>query len=108
MSDDIRAKRTGRAEKSGKAVKASLFGLPAGVVPLSNNSRQTAIIAMMPDFNAHGLDLLWVELEAEEVSAFFDNLSENYVCDVPPLIRDTTKEELDNIAARAADAALAK
>ena len=46
----------GRAERSDKAVKGPLFGLPAGVVPLSNNSRQSAIIAMMPDFNAHGLD----------------------------------------------------
>ena len=53
--------RTRKAEKASKAVKAgrSLFGLPAGVVPLSNNSCQTAIIAMMPDFNAHGLDPTW-------------------------------------------------
>nr|XP_020156260.1 uncharacterized protein LOC109741581 [Aegilops tauschii subsp. strangulata] len=49
-----------------------------------------------------------VEPEAEEVQAFFDNLSENYVRDEPLLIRDTTKEELDYIAARAVEAALAK
>nr|XP_020147912.1 non-muscle caldesmon-like [Aegilops tauschii subsp. strangulata] len=36
------------------------------------------------------------------------NLSENYVRDEPLLIRDTAKEELDYIAARAADAVLAK
>ena len=84
-------KRTGKAEKAGKAVKAggSLFGLPAGVVPLRNNSCQTAIIAMMPDFNAHGLDPSWAEPEAERVQAFFDNLSERYVHDEPLLVRDT-------------------
>ena len=38
----------------------------------------------------------------------FDNSSENYVYDEPLLIRDTTKEELDYIAARAAEAVLAK
>ena len=58
VGDNGRAERTSRAEKAGKAVKASLFGLPVGVVPLSNNSRQTAIIAMMPDFNMHDLDPL--------------------------------------------------
>ena len=49
--------------------------MPAGVVPLSNNSRQTDIIAMMPDFNAHGLDPSWAEPEVEWVQEFFDNLS---------------------------------
>ena len=49
-----RVERTGKAEKTGKS--DSLFGLPAGVVPLSNNSCLTAIIAMMTVFNAHGLD----------------------------------------------------
>ena len=39
---------------------------------------------------------------------FFDNLSEGYVHDKPEHIRDTTKEELDYIAARAAEAALAR
>ena len=43
-----------------------------------------------------------------EVQAFFENLSEKYVRDEPLLIRDTTKEELDYIAARAANATLAK
>ena len=77
MFADSRVERTGRAAKADKAIKGPLFGLRAGVVPLSNNSRQTAIIAMMPDFNAHGLDLLWVEPKAEEVQAFFDILSES-------------------------------
>ena len=48
------AERSGKAAKAGKVVKGPLFGLPAGVVPLRNNSRQTDIIAMMPDYNAHG------------------------------------------------------
>ena len=105
MDGDGRAERTGRAAKAGKAVKGPLFGLPAGVVPLSNNSRQSAIVAMTPDFNAHGLDLAWAEPPAEKVQEFFDNFSESYVRDEPELIRDTTKEELDYIAAREAEAA---
>ena len=47
--------------KAGKFVKEPIFKLPAGVVPLSNNSRRSKIIAMMPLFNAHGLDTNWVE-----------------------------------------------
>lgn len=101
----------GRAERVGKTVKAGkghLFRLPAGVVPLSKNSRQTDIIAMMPDFNAHDLDPNCAEPEAEQVQEFFDNLSERYVRDEPLLIQDTTKEALDYITARAAKAALAR
>ena len=41
--------------------------LVARVVPLTNNSRQTDIIAVMPDCNAHGLDPNWVEPEADQV-----------------------------------------
>ena len=78
--------RTGKAAKAGK----SLFGLLAGVVPLSNNSCQIAIIAMMQDFNAHSLDPTWDEPEAERVQAFFDNLSEGYDHDEPLLVEDTT------------------
>lgn len=94
-------------ERTGKAIKAggSLFELPAGVVPLSNNSYETA---MIPDFNAHGLDPTWAEPEAEPVQAFFDNLSESYVRDKPLLIRDTTREELAYITSRAEEATLAK
>jgi hypothetical protein len=62
---------------------------------------------MMPDFNTHGLVPNWIEPEAERVQEFFDGLSERYVQDEPLLIRDTTKEELDYITARAAEAALA-
>ena len=36
---DDRVERTGKAAKAGKVAKGPLFGLPAGVVPLSNNSR---------------------------------------------------------------------
>ena len=50
---------------------------------------------MMPDFNAHDLDPLWVDPKAEEVQEFFDNLSEKYVRNEQLLIHDTTKEELD-------------
>ena len=49
---------------------------------------------MMPNFNAHGIDPSWAEPEAEQVQAFFDNLSERYVHDEPLLVRDTTQEEL--------------
>ena len=67
MDRDGRAERTGRAAKAGKAVKGPLFGLPAGVVLLSKNSCQSAIIAMMLDFNVHGLDPAWAEPPAEKV-----------------------------------------
>nr|XP_020146625.1 nucleolin-like [Aegilops tauschii subsp. strangulata] len=61
----------------------------------------------MPNFNAHGRDPNWVEPEVERVQEFFDSLSERYVHDEPLLIQDTTKEELDYIAAKAAEATLA-
>ena len=67
MGDDSWAERTVRAAKTGKAVKGPLFGLPAGVVPLSNNSRRSAIIAMMPDFNTHGLNPSWAEPPTNKV-----------------------------------------
>ena len=44
------------AVKAGKVDKEPVFKLPAGVVPLRNNSRRNEIIAMTPLFNAHGLD----------------------------------------------------
>nr|XP_045087384.1 myristoylated alanine-rich C-kinase substrate-like [Aegilops tauschii subsp. strangulata] len=62
----------------------------------------------MPVFNAHGLDSTWAEPKAELVQAFFDNLSERFVRDEPQLIRDTTKEELAYITARAEEAAVAE
>ena len=37
--DDGRAERSGKAAKACKVVKGPLFGLPVGVVPLSNNFR---------------------------------------------------------------------
>nr|XP_045087429.1 translation initiation factor IF-2-like [Aegilops tauschii subsp. strangulata] len=105
----LKVDKAGGVERTGKAVKVggSLFGLPAGVVPLSNNSCQTSINAMMPDFNVHGLDPTWAEPEVERVQAFFDNLSERYVRDEPLLVRDTTQEELVYIAAWAEEATLA-
>ena len=82
--------------------------MPAGVVPLSNNSRRTDIIAMMPLCNAHGPDPSWVEPEDIQVHQLFDSLHEGYVTDEPRLIQDTTQVELDYIAARAAEAKLAE
>ena len=68
---DGEVERTGKAAraaaKAGKVTKGPLFKLPAGVVLLSNNSCRTDIIAMMPDFNAHGLDSSWVEPEEIQV-----------------------------------------
>ena len=53
--------------KDGKATRGPLFKLPAGVVPLSNNSRRNDIIAMMPEFNAHGLVPNWAEPPEDQV-----------------------------------------
>ena len=53
----LKVDEVGRVERTGKS--HSLFGLPAGVVLLSNNSCLTAIIAMMSVFNAHDLDSTW-------------------------------------------------
>ena len=40
VNRDGRAARTGKFAKASKVAKGPLFGLPAGVVPLSNNSCQ--------------------------------------------------------------------
>ncbi|KAI4997092.1 hypothetical protein ZWY2020_052434 [Hordeum vulgare] len=37
------------------------FKLPAGIVPLCNNSVVSSIVAMMPLCSAHGLDNTWDE-----------------------------------------------
>ena len=77
---DREVERTGKvaraAAKAGKVLKGPLFKLPAGVVPLCNNSRRTEIIAMMPDFNAHGLVPNWAEPPEDQVQEFFDTLEE--------------------------------
>ena len=62
---DGRAERTGKAAKADKVINGPLFGLSEGVVPLSNNSRQTDSISMMPEFNTHGLDPNWAEPGAD-------------------------------------------
>ena len=64
---DGRVERTGKAAKAGKVIKGDLFGLPPGVFPLSNNSCQSAILDMMPVFNAHGLNPSSAEPPAHEV-----------------------------------------
>ena len=71
VNDEGEVERSGKvaraAAKAGKVVKEPVFRLLAGVVPLSNNSRRFKIIAMMPLFNAHGLDPRWVEPDALKV-----------------------------------------
>ena len=94
-----------KVDKTGKAEKP--FRLPAGVIPLCNNSALTSIIAMMPVFNAHGLDQTWAEPDAEQVQEFFDNLSERAIREETNFIRPTTDEEVAYIASRAEEAALA-
>ena len=39
VDHDGKAERSRKAAKAGKVVKGPLFGLPAGMVPLSNNAR---------------------------------------------------------------------
>ena len=99
-----KVRSTGKATKSGKVVKGPLFGLPSGVVPLSNNSWQAEILAMMPPFNTHGLDPAWVEPPAHEVEEFFTNLVEELDHEEPRLIQDTTQEELNYIVTRVMEA----
>ena len=96
------------AAKAGKVAKGPLFGLLEGVVPLSNNSRRNNIIAMMPEFNVHGLVPNCAEPPEDQVQEFFDTLYEGYVTTEPRLAQDTTQAELDYIAGRAAEAELAK
>jgi hypothetical protein len=81
--------------------------LPARIVPLCNNSALGSIIATMPLFNAHGLDVTWVEPSEEEAQKFFDNLTERAVWEEADLIRATIDEEVAYIATRAEEANLA-
>jgi len=90
VNRDGKVERSGKAAKAaakvGKVAKGPLFGLPAGVVPLSNNSRRNDIISMMPEFNARGLVPSWAEPPADQVQEFLDTLVEKYVRDEPRLI----------------------
>ena len=63
---------------------------------------------MMLEFNAHDLVPNWAESPEDQVQEFFDTLEEKYIREEPRLIQDTTQAELDYIAARAAEAELAK
>jgi hypothetical protein len=81
--------------------------LPAGIIPLCNNSALGSIIATMPMFNAHGLDPTWVEPSAEQAQKFFDNLSERAIREETNLVRATTDEEVAYIATRVEEANLA-
>nr|XP_040258434.1 nucleolar and coiled-body phosphoprotein 1-like [Aegilops tauschii subsp. strangulata] len=95
-----------KADKTDKADKP--LRLPAGVIPLCNNSAQTTIIAMMPVFKAHGLDQNWAEPDAERVQEFFNNLSERAFWEETQLIRPTTDKEVAYIASRVEEVALAE
>ena len=102
MNRHGKVERSGKAAKAGKVAKGPLFKLLAGVVPLSNNPRRNDIIAMMPEFNAHGLVPNWDEPPEDQVQEFFDTLEEKYVSAEPRLVQDITQAELDYIAARVA------
>ena len=82
------------------------YKLPASIIPMCNNFALTSVIAMMPVFNAHGLDQTWAKLDAARVQEFFDSLSERPIHEEPHLICDTTAEEVAYIASRAEEAAL--
>ena len=112
VNEEGEVERSGKvaraAAKAGKVDKEPVFKLPTGVVPLSNNSRQSDIIAMMPLFNAHGLEPSWVEPDELRVQEFFDTLHEAYIAAEPRLIQDTSQEGLDYIRARLRGARLAE
>ena len=94
VNRDGEVERSGKAAraaaKAGKVAKEPVFKLPAGMVPLCNNSRRSEIIAMMPLFNTHGLDPTWVELDELKVQEFFDTLHEAYIAAEPRLVQDTS------------------
>ena len=108
VNRDGEVERSGKAAKAGKVSKGPLFKLPAGVVPLCNNSRWSDIIAMMPEFNAHGLVPNWAGPPEYQVQEFFDTLEEKYIREEPRLVQDTTQAELDYITAREGETKLAR
>ena len=75
---------------------------------MCNNSALTSMIAMMPMFDAHGLDPTRAEPDVERVQEFFDNLLERAVREETHLIPDTTDEEVAYIASRAEEAPFAE
>ena len=79
------------------------FRLPAGVVPLCNNSSRDRICAMMPLCDSHGIAPTWQEPAGDVVQQFFDSLVEVAVnADEKKLLtRDTTEQEMERIATRA-------
>ena len=86
------------------------FALPAGVVPLCNNSSLSAIRAAMPLCDSHGIDPTWREPSDEAVQTFFDNLVEQPINpdEKRGLTRDTTDREMAYIATRLEEAAAAE
>nr|XP_020184739.1 translation initiation factor IF-2-like [Aegilops tauschii subsp. strangulata] len=103
------SKKKAGKKKADKAEEVDKpFKLPAAVVPMCNNSAQTSIIAMMPVFDAHGLDQTWAEPDAARVQEFFNSLSERPICEEKQLVHDTTDEEVAYIANMAEEAALAE
>ena len=85
------------------------FRLPAGVVPLCNNSSRDRICAMMPLCDSHGIAPTWQEPAGDVVQQFFDSLVEVAVnCDEKKLLtRDTIEQEMERIATRVEEAAAA-
>ena len=85
------------------------FRLPAGVVPLCNNSSHDRICAMMPLCDSHGIAPTWQEPAGDVVQQFFDSLVEVAVnADEKKLLtRDTTEQEMERIATREEEAAAA-
>ena len=83
------------------------YKLPAGIIPLCNNSAQSSVIAMMPSCNAHGLDKTWAEPPAARVQEWFDTSSEKTIRKEPEVICPTTNKEVAYIASRVEKAQLA-
>ncbi|KAE8783057.1 hypothetical protein D1007_43541 [Hordeum vulgare] len=82
--------------------------LPHGVVPLCKNSALTSLVEVMPECNAHGMVVTWIEPREEDVLSFFDCLSEKLIREEAGLVRETIDEEVAYIASRTEERAHAK
>ena len=71
MNRDGEVERSGKAARAatnvGKPARGPLFKLPAGVVPLCNNSSRSDIISMMLEFSTHCLIPNWDEPPEDQV-----------------------------------------
>src|SRR6187401_1665257 len=82
---------------------------PGGVVPLCNNTALSAIRAVMPECDSHGVVPTWLVPSAETVQAFFDNLVEKprNAEERKGLTQETTARDVAYIASRMEEAAAA-